>query len=160
MKSFQLKFDTTFYGLSMSVGIAAAMAFYDNYFILRSGGLISDPLALFTQIMFSIGIVALHASTGSLIGFGASKGDVFPSLLQAIIYRAFYVLLILPFYIIPEFPDLVLVGFAFVVISTMYALLLYRRAYRFILPNTLPEDLRKKKAREARKKRISGEREE
>jgi hypothetical protein len=160
MKRFQLKFDTTFYGLSLSVGIAATMAFYDNYLILSAEGFISDPRALFTQVMFSIGIVAIHASTGSIIGFGASRGDVFPSLLQAISYRAFYVLLILPFYIIPVFPDIVLIGFAFVVISTVYALYLYWRVYKYILPETLPEDLRKKKAREARKKRISGDREE
>jgi hypothetical protein len=160
MKRFQLKFDTTFYGLSMSVGIGAAMAFYDNYFILGTGGLLSDPRAIFTQVMFAVGIVALHATTGSIIGFGASRGDVFPSLLQAIIYRAFYVLLILPFYLIPEFPDLLVVGFLFLVVSFVYALYLYWRAYKFILPETLPENLRKKKAREARRRRISGDRDE
>ncbi|MFQ6107357.1 MAG: hypothetical protein ACE5QF_07220 [Thermoplasmata archaeon] len=156
MKRFQLKFDTTFYGLSLSVGIGAAMAIYDSYVTLRPGGMISDPTTLTALVLLSFGIVALHASTGSVIGYGASKGDVFPSLLQAIAYRVFYVLLILPFILIPAIPDIRWLGLAFLVASFLYALFLYWRAYRLILPETLPEDLKRKRIREARKKRLSG----
>ncbi|MFQ6128189.1 MAG: hypothetical protein ACE5QW_04735 [Thermoplasmata archaeon] len=160
MKRFQLKFDTTFYGLSLSVGIAAAMAFYDSYFTLRVGDVVFDPFILFVLALLSIGIVALHASTGSVIGYGASKGDVFPSLLRAIIYRTFYVLLILPFILIPEIPDIKWVGVTFLFASFLYALLLYWRAYNFILPECLPEELKKKRIREVRRKKLARNREE
>ncbi|MFQ5909387.1 MAG: hypothetical protein ACE5IJ_01540 [Thermoplasmata archaeon] len=158
MKRFQMKFDTTFYGLSLSLGIAAAMAFYDNYFTLRVGDIISDPLTLVALALLSIGIVALHASTGSVIGYGASRGDVFPSLLQAVMLRTFYVLLIIPFILIPDIPDLLWVGFALLFASLLYALFLYWRTHTFILPQSLPEDLKRKRTREARKKKLVGDR--
>ena len=159
MKRFSLKFDTTFYGLSLSIGIAAAMAFFDNYVSLRWAELVYDPLTLFSLALLSIGIIALHASTGSVIGYGSSKGDVFPSLLQAIVYRSLYVLLILPFILIPKYPDFIWLGFAFLIASVLYALLLYWRAYNLILPVSLPDDLKKKKTRKARRKRLTQNRE-
>lgn len=160
MKRFQLKFDTTFYGLSLAVGIAAAMAFYDNYFSLRPEGAISDPINIVMLALLSIGIVALHACTGSVIGFGASKGDVFPSLLQAMVYRTVYVLLIMPFLLIPAFPDILWMGLVFLVASFFYALLLYWRAHRFILPESVPDEVRKKRIRELRRKRLEGDKED
>ena len=159
MKRFSLKFDTTFYGLSLSIGIAAAMAFFDNYVTLRFADSVFDPLILFGLVLLSIGIIALHASTGSVIGYGSSKGDVFPSLLQAIVYRSLYVLLILPFILIYQYPDFIWLGFAFLIASTLYALLLYWRAYKLILPVSVPDDLRKKEARKARRKRLTQNRE-
>lgn len=156
MKRFSLKFDTTFYGLSLSIGIAAAMAFYDNYSTLSIGGLPHYALTLFALVLLSIGIIALHASTGSVIGYGSSKGDVFPSLLQAVVYRALYVLLIVPFFFIAyAYPDFTWVGFAFLIASVLYAFLLYWRAYNLILPVSIPDDLKKKKARKARKERLT-----
>ncbi|MCJ2556581.1 MAG: hypothetical protein LN415_05665 [Candidatus Thermoplasmatota archaeon] len=159
MKRFSLKFDTTFYGLSLSVGIAAAMAFFDNYVTLRFTDPVHDALTLFSLSLLSIGIIALHVSTGSVIGYGSSKGDVFPSLLQAIVYRSLYVLLILPFILIPMYPDFIWLGFAFLIASVLYALLLYWRAYNLILPVSLPDDLKKKKSRKARRKRLTENRE-
>lgn len=159
MKRFSLKFDTTFYGLSLSVGIAAAMAFFDNYVSLRFTDGVHDALILFGLALLSIGIIALHASTGSVIGYGSSKGDVFPSLLQAIVYRSLYVLLILPFILIPKYPDFIWLGFAFLIASVLYALLLYWRAYNLILPVSMPDDLKKRKVRQARRKRLTQNRE-
>lgn len=160
IKRFQLKFDTTFYGLSLAVGIAAAMAFYDNYFSLRLEGAISDPLNIVTLALLSIGIVALHACTGSVIGYGASKGDVFPSLLQAMVYRTVYLLLIMPFLLIPAVPGIMWMGFALLVVSFFYALLLYWRAHKFILPKSVPDEIKKKRIRELRRKRLERDKED
>lgn len=148
IKRFQLKFDTTFYGLSLSIGIATAMAFYDNWSTLISVTL--DPSILLALIFLSSGIVSLHASTGSLIGYGASKGDIFPSLLQAIMYRTVYILILLPFFLAPSME----VALVFVFASFLYGLLLYWRAFKLILPESVPEDLKKKKVREARRRRL------
>ena len=133
--------------------IATAMALYDNWSTLRS--LTLDPsiqlaLTLLALILLSGGIVTLHASTGSVIGYGASKGDVFPSLLQAIMYRAVYVLILLPFFLAPSMGVALVFAFA----SFLFGLLLYWRAYRLILPESVPQDLKKKKVREARRRRF------
>jgi hypothetical protein len=135
------------------------MAFFDNYVSLRFTDGVHDALILFGLALLSIGIIALHASTGSVIGYGSSKGDVFPSLLQAIVYRSLYVLLILPFLLIYKYPDFIWLGFAFLIASVLYALLLYWRAYNLILPVSMPDDLKKRKVRQARRKRLTQNRE-
>jgi hypothetical protein len=57
------------------------------------------------------------------------------------------------------YPDFIWLGFAFLIASALYALLLYWRAYNLILPVSLPDDLKKKKSRKARRKRLTENRE-
>jgi len=112
-----------------------------------------DSFTIFALVLLSTGIVALHASTGSVIGFGASKGDIFPSLLQAIMYRTIYVLIILAFIMSTN----KVVGSVFLLASLFYGVILYWRAYKTILPESVPDDVKRKRIREARRNRLREE---
>lgn len=157
LKRFQLKYETTFYGLSLGLGMTAvSMIFVAGFILVRPSdpGAGTDILLLvsaYTLIgVYSVSLCALHASTGSFIGYGAATGYVWNYFFQAMISRAVFAILIVPFLSIGG-----LVGIFSLVVATVFSFFLYGHVYYHILPETLPEKAKKRKRRQIRKMRIS-----
>src|SRR5437879_2932562 len=89
---------------------------------------------------YSVGSGLVNADTGALIGFGASRGEMWRYFLRAIAVRFAYGAFLFPF-ILPGIPDV----YAALSVTTAagFGLLVYYYVYRRILPGTLPEELRR-----------------
>ena len=152
MKRFQLEYETTFYGLSLGLGIGSiSMLMYS--FILLPGEFNSASayVAVVLTALYSIGICSLHAGTGAYIGFGSATGYIWNYFFQAMIARVVYAILIIPFLV----GDNQLLAGISLIAATVFAFLLYVHAYTRILPETLPDKERKRKRRTIRKMKIS-----
>lgn len=147
LKRFQRKFDTTFYGSSLGLGMASTIALANAY--IQPKGTLFTLNYLILLLIFSIGINSLHCFTGALIGFASSKGRSWFSFLKAVLSRIVFAVLILPFFLASQ--SEILLPLASLVACAVYSLFLYSYAYFHILPETLPESLRRERRRKARK---------
>ncbi len=148
-KSYRGRFDTTFYGVSVGVGIAA-MLFVANVlvFVGRGGDFYTpDNLALFT--LFSVSLSLAHADTGVLIGFGASRGETLWPFVKAVMVRGAHAAVLLAFSLGADEPW---AGIS-VVTSIVFAAIIYHYVYTILLPGTLPDDLQREMRREKRRAR-------
>jgi hypothetical protein len=142
-RSYQGRFDTTFYGIPLGVG-AAASGFVATALVNRADLYVPEILALL--VVYSIGFGLINADTGALIGFGASRGDMWGYFLRAILVRLAYGAFLLPFVLrIGE------VAALSVSTAAGFALLVYFYIYERILPGTLPEEVRRELRRERRR---------
>ena len=144
-RKYQGRFDTTFYGVPLGTGIAAsgvvaaAWASRDGLYV---------PLTFTLLVIYSVGLGLINADTGALIGFGASRGEMWPYFLRAVAVRFAYGAFLFPF-ILPGIPDL----YAALSVATAagFGFLVYYYVYHRILPGTLPEELRRELRRERRR---------
>ncbi|UCD92852.1 MAG: hypothetical protein JSV43_02730 [Methanobacteriota archaeon] len=159
LKRFQLKKETTFYGLSLGLGMTAvSMVFVAGYIIVVPSGAEAAPIDTLTLVgiytligTYSVSMCALQASTGSFIGHGAATGYVWNYFFQAMISRAVFAVLIVPFLGIGNF----WVGLFSLIAAAVFSFFLYIHTYYRILPEALPEKAKKRRRREIRKMRIS-----
>src|SRR3972149_5412377 len=75
-RSYQGRFDTTFYGVTLGVGAASTAVWGGQDFLLPG---VIVPLAL-----ISLGLSLVNATTGSFIGLGASRGQMLRPLARAV----------------------------------------------------------------------------
>lgn len=143
-RAYRGRFDTTFCGIPLGVGaaasgvVAAAWASRDFLYV---------PETFTLLLVYSISLGLVNANTGALIGFGASRGDMWGSFLRAIVVRFGHAAFLMPFFLRVEEPFSAIsaatsVGFAFLV---------YYYVYHRILPGTLPEEIRREMRRERRR---------
>ncbi len=159
LKSFQLKLETTFYGLSLGLGLTAvSMVFVAGFLIAVPSGGEATPIDILTLAgmytligTYSVSMCALQASTGAFIGHGAATGYVWNYFFQAMISRAVFAILIVPFLGIANF----WVGLFSLIAAAIFAFFLYTRVYYRVLPETLPDKAKKRRRRQIRKMRIS-----
>lgn len=143
-RKYRGRFDTTFYGVPLGIGaaasgvVAAAWLSRDTLYVPETFGLLS---------LYSIGLSLLNADTGALIGFGASRGDMWRSFFRAIMIRFGHAAFLSPYILRVNEP------FAAISLATSvgFAFLVYYYVYLRILPGTLPEDLRRELRRERRR---------
>lgn len=151
LKQFQLKYETTFYGLSLGLGISSITMLMTSFVLIPPEiDNAAAYVALALTAVYSISICALHASTGSYIGFGSSTGYVWNYFFQAMIARIAFAVLIVPF-IMGEDPVLAAISIG---IAAVFTILLYVHVYSRILPETLPDKEKKRKRRTIRKMKI------
>lgn len=154
LKRFQLKRETTFYGLALGVGTSSvAMIFLAGYTLVvfqPEGWALVGILASIG--VYSIAMSALHASTGSFIGHGAATGYVWNYFFQAMICRVVFAVLIVPFFVGSQVSPLV--PFFSLAAAVAFSFFIYGHAYYRILPETLPDKERKRKRRQFRKMKI------
>ena len=149
-KGYRGRFDTTFYGVALGVGIAATVIVGSVVWLSLpqlqadvGADLVVDLLGL---LLFSISLSLVHADTGALIGFGAARGDFWPALLRALAIRFAHGALLLPFFLgAPRVWGLVSTA-----TSLAFAGILYHYVYTRVLPETLPDDIRREMRRERR----------
>jgi hypothetical protein len=139
------RFDTTFVGVALGGGMAAVSAFGEAY---RVGPALLDAGVLLLFLGFSVSFAALHTSTGALLGFGCAFGQTFPRMARVLVVRAGFALVLLPF-VVAGRPD------AFAVASLggacAFALLFYWFNVRHLLPQAVPEDVRRQRRKVRRR---------
>lgn len=148
-KSYRGRFDTTFYGVPLGLGAAATAV---------AASAVRNPASLFAPAtlaffgVFSLSLGLANAVSGSVIGFGASRGAMGKPFVQAVAVRYAHFALLSPFVLLAGTAEAVLsaVGLA---TSLAFALILYGWMYRYLLPATLPEDVRRKILRARRRSR-------
>ena len=143
-RTYRGRFDTTFYGIPLGVGaaasgvVAAAWASRDFLYVPETFALL---------IVYSFGLGLVHADTGALIGFGASRGDTWGSFGRAILVRFGQGAFLFPFLLQVEEPFSAISACT----SLGFALFVYYYIYLRILPGTLPEEIRRELRRERRR---------
>ncbi|MCI4371485.1 MAG: hypothetical protein L3J78_02435 [Thermoplasmata archaeon] len=145
-RKYQGRFDTTFYGIPLGLGAAASGVVAAAWVSLAT---LYNPETFALLVLYSGTLGLVNADTGALIGFGASRGDIWRSFLRALAVRFGHGLLLLPFLLGSQ------IGEPYAAISAAssfgFALLVYYYVYREILPGTLPEELRRELRRERRR---------
>ena len=128
---FQKKIDTSFYGLSLGLGIGSTVTFANVYIFmleLDSVGPVEVGFAAFFGVLF----VLMHGSTTAVIGIGVARGDVkgyFPEallihLMFGLFYESFFATDIIP-------PPVNLLGLAGATAVVVYA---YAKVHRTSIP--------------------------
>lgn len=144
-KSYRGRFDATFYGVPLGVGIAASGVVGAAW---ASREFLYVPTTFLLLVLYSIGLALVNANTGALIGFGASRGDMWSYFARAIAVRFSYGGLLLPFLL----PNVDAPFQALSVASAAaFGVLVYLYVYERILPGTLPEEIRREIRRERRR---------
>lgn len=143
-RKYRGRFDTTFYGVPLGVGIAASGVVAAAW---ASQASLYVPETFTLLIIYSFGLGLINADTGALIGFGASGGGMWRYFLRALVVRFAYGVFLFPF-ILPGVADL----YAALSVTTAagFGFIVYYYIYRRILPGTLPEELRRELRRDRR----------
>jgi hypothetical protein len=149
-KGYRGRFDSTFCGVSMGIGLAALVA-AGNAYVNRQALLAPVPLAFLSALSASLALV--HASTGAIIGLGCSKGDVASRFAQAYVARVLHSAMLVPFIVSSAFGADVVVPVFSLLAALVFALFVYVHVYRVVLPDTLPPELRRERRRDLRRPR-------
>ncbi|MCK5291028.1 MAG: hypothetical protein KAR39_03305 [Thermoplasmata archaeon] len=152
LKQFQLKYETTFYGLSLGVGVSSITMLMTSFILMPvEFDNATAYVAVALAAVYSISVCSLHASTGSYIGYGSATGYVWNYFVQAMIARIAFAVMIIPFIL---GTNQVLSAISMVV-AAVFSILLYVHVYTRILPETLPDKEKKRKRRTIRKMKFS-----
>ncbi|MFQ6013667.1 MAG: hypothetical protein ACE5LS_08530 [Thermoplasmata archaeon] len=142
-KLFRGNFDTVFYGLGLSFGIAATFSMAFAFQVFTGPAAVLTPLSVALLLILSLALNALHFYAGAVQGSGAGRGAPWRSFLQALGARGVFALLLAPFFAVLEVLNpAVLVGS--LLVATGVALYLFRNAYVHVIPNSLPADVRRR----------------
>jgi hypothetical protein len=98
---FQKRLDTSFYGLTIGLGIGSTMGFGAAYVGLHFVESVS-AWTMFVVVLLAIQLVLLNASTGATIGIGVTRGSPWAFFAQATLIHLVYNLLMIPFYTNPD----------------------------------------------------------
>jgi hypothetical protein len=147
-RGYRGRFDATFYGVPLGVGAAATGVVASVAW--APGGFPSSVEAFGLVVLFSIGLSLVNATTGAVIGFGASRSEMVPPLIRALVIRFAHTALLFPVLVGAE------VVWTYVSASTalVFASIVFRYAYAELLPGTLPEDLRRQLRRARRRAQV------
>jgi len=133
-KPFRLNHDSTFYGMSFGIGIAAMFTFVNTY----SSGLSLTSAAFIFLIAYNYTLI--NSSTGAIIGFGSYKGEFWRYLMRGFILHGG----------LGFFLSLVWKGqfsqngsFALLIIGAIYSTVIFLYTYNEILEKTVPDKLKK-----------------
>ncbi|MEF8879602.1 MAG: protease PrsW [Candidatus Thermoplasmatota archaeon] len=80
---FQEKRSTTIYGLSLGLGFGSVFTPY--YIIVSSSRLNSSVETLSFAFFISVGLILLHGATGTLIGYGVYRSELFKYFILSIV---------------------------------------------------------------------------
>jgi hypothetical protein len=150
-KGYRGRFDSTFCGASMGIGLAALVS-AGNAYVNREALLTPANIAMLSALSASLALV--HVSTGAIIGSGCSKGELTKPFMQAYVARILHAAMLVPFIVWSALPRTdVLIPILSLSAAVAFPALVYAHVYRVVLPNTLPQDLRRKRRRDLQKSR-------
>jgi hypothetical protein len=147
LKKFQIRFDTVFYGFSLGVGLSSTFVLSHVYATI--GGASSVSIATWlTLIIYSIILCLLHGSTGSIIGLGAAKGRPWHYFVEAMVIRAFFIIVLIPVIanIGGEWASIISLIAAF-----LLAILIYRMVATDIIPSAIPKEIKRRRRIKSRR---------
>ncbi len=149
-KAYSGRFDTTFYGVSVGVGTAATLAVANVLENAATAGFsIFVPESFLLLLLFSVSLSVIHADTGAIIGFGASRGEMLWPFIKAVLVRLAQGAALFAFLLQAPEPWAAIA----LVTAIVLALIVYHYVYTVILPGTLPEEIRRDMRREKRRAR-------
>lgn len=149
-KSYRGRFDTTFYGVSVGVGMGAMLVVANVlHYVGTSAAAFYTPENVALFALFSVGFNLIHTDTAALIGFGASTGETMWPFAKAVLVRLAHTGMLLAFSLGAAEPW----SLISVVTAIAFAAILYHYVYTVLLPGTLPEDIRREMRREKRRDR-------
>ncbi len=151
-RGYRERFDTTFYGVPIGVGVAATSVVATVVWVVGDA-LYSGVVVLPLMVLFSITLSLVHADSGALIGFGASRGDLWGGFRKGLAVRYAHIALMSPFILLSgqaASPEILIPALLGLLSSIAFAMIVYDYVYRVVLPGTLPEDLRRELRREKR----------
>lgn len=150
-KGYRGRFDSTFVGASMGIGLAALVS-AGNAYVNREALLTPGNIILLSALSTSLTLI--HVSTGAIIGWGCSKGEVTKPFAQAYVARVLHAAMLVPFIVWSALARTdVLVPLLSLSAAVAFSALVYNHVYRTVLPDTLPPELRRKRRRDVRRKR-------
>lgn len=150
-RGYRERFDTTFYGIPLGVGTASTAIVATVAW--QVGEALYSAIVFPLIVLLSISLSFVHADTGALIGFGASRGDLWGGFRKALLVRLAHVALLSPFLLLGgqvAKPDTLLPAVLSLLTSAAFAILVYHYVYTVLLPGTLPEALRRELRKEKR----------
>ncbi len=150
-KSLRGRFDAIFYGVALGLGMAATTAMAWAYQGIRLPNIGFSPVTLVAFAALSVGFNGVGSFTGAVLGLGAAQGYMkipFTEALSARLLLAFLLALFTSF----QVSELIL-GAAFV--TAALAGVLAWVAYVRVLPEALPQDVRRQRRRRARRGRAA-----
>jgi hypothetical protein len=150
-RGYRERFDTTFYGVPIGVGIASTSVVATVTWVI--GDALYSAVVIPLVILFSISLSLVHADTGAIIGFGASRGEFWGGLRKALLVRYAHVALMFPFILASgeaASAAVLVPAILGLLASIAFAAIVYHYVYAIVLPATLPEDLRRELRREKR----------
>ncbi len=144
-KPFRLKHDATFYGMALGIGMGAMMVFIYGFY----AGLAHLELkTILFVLLLSYNYNLIHGSTGALIGYGCYRGDFWKYFFRAFLISGGHVLLMSVIWSTPfDESGAETRMFALLIVGGIYATLVLIYIYKEIIPNTIPDDLRRAKER-------------
>ena len=148
-KGYRARFDTTFAGVGLGVGIAAITAAGSAH---TNGPALFSPEVFLPLFGWSVSLAFIHAATGAIIGFGCAKGDLVRTFAQAYVGRVLHAAMLVPFFVwsaLPAGTSVVLPMFSLAA-ATAFTIALYRYVYGSVLPGSLPPEMRSERRRRAR----------
>lgn len=132
---FQRKVDTSFYGLSFGLGIAATYSFSKMYESLLGG---YDASSLVLAIMLGVQIVLIQGSTTAMIGAGCSRGTPWTYFAYSMIFAFIYSFLM--YGAGPAAANLGdVAGVAMILAAWPVVIYAYWHVYRIDLPNLIDD---------------------
>jgi hypothetical protein len=140
MKRFLQKLDTTFYGVTLGLGIGSTTGFGAAFFALNALQGLAGPLDYVFLVLLSTQLVLLHGATTTTIAIGSARGNPWPFLIQAIMVHLAVNLLMVPYYL-GENP----LGFISFALSLGFLALYYRHVYGTMIPEVVSEALSRKR---------------
>ena len=147
-KGYRGRFDTTFYGVSLGVGSGATLVMSS---VFTNSGLLQSPdvpALVGGLLLFGLSLTFVLASTGAIIGFGASQGKVLGYYVRAFLVRFSHLAILMFFFLYdpgdnpaaPKDPTAAILSLA---ASLVFAGIVYAFVHREVLPETLPKDIRR-----------------
>jgi len=128
---FQGKLDTSFYGITLGLGIGATMGFGAVYITIgQLGDLTASAWAVL--IVIAAQFVLLHGANGMLIGIGVARKMPWPYFAQAVLVHLAYNMLMIPFFTGDE-----LLGYPLFILATIILVLSYYQAWKRFLPDLI-----------------------
>jgi hypothetical protein len=136
LKRFRGKLDTSFYGLTIGLGIGGAMGFgavFQSLPVLNFGETSVAVLNAGIIVVLAVQFCLLHGSTGALIGVGVARSMPFSYFSQAVLYHLAFNLLMIGFY----WPLSVPLNYVALIAATSVAGYSYWRVHSRLLPDLI-----------------------
>ncbi len=149
-RGYRERFDTTFYGLALGVGSSSTAIVATVVWTALPQ--LYQPIGFSVLVLYSVNLAVVNADTGALIGFGASRGDLWRTFEQAVAVRYAHGALLFIFLAAGSYVPEALV-FVSLATALAFALIIYHYVYTTVLPGTLPDDIRREMRREKRRAR-------
>jgi len=140
-------YELPYFGFALGLGISAIWSVAVVYQYLRYEQLseVEYAISIVSLFLFSLGLSAMHAATGAIMGYGIYKGEKERYLLKAFVLQILFNFTILPL-IWNLYPLYYFLG---IFIGMPY---LHSKVYKGVLINVIPREVKRRWLKERREK--------